>query len=257
MTAIDLTGKCALVMGVANKRSIAWAVARDLHAAGAELGFTYQGERLKNNVERLTKEIGAPPLWECDVTDDAHIERLFGQVEKKWGQLDILIHSIAFAPREELEGEFLKTSREGFKTALEVSAYSLVPLARRAAPLMKDGGSILTLTFQASERVFPGYNVMAMAKSALENIVRYLAYELGEKNIRVNAVSAGPLSTLAARGVSGFTDMLDDHSKRAPLRRNITHEEVAHGMLFLASPLASGITGQVLLVDAGYSIMGV
>jgi len=257
MTAIDLTGKYALVMGVANKRSIAWAITKDLHAAGATLGFTYQGARLKENVAKLVREIGSAPLWECDVTSDEHIDRLLENVNQKWGQLDMLVHSIAFAPREELQGQFLDTSREGFKTALEVSAYSLVPLARRAAPLMKHGGSIVTLTFQASGRVFPGYNVMATAKAALENIVRYLAYELGEKGIRVNAVSAGPLSTLASRGVSGFTRMLEDHAERAPLRRNITHEEVAHGALFLLSSLASGVTGQVLPVDAGYSIMGV
>ena len=260
MYQIDLGGKLALVLGVANKRSIAWAIAQLLAQAGAGLVLTYQNDRVRPYVEELASELEEQPLLlPCDVTEEGQVEGLFRQIEEEFGHLDLLVHSIAYAPAAELGGEFLATSREGFLTALEVSAYSLIPLARGATPLMErqGGGAILALTFQASERVFPGYNVMGTAKAALEQIIRHLAYELGRKNIRVNGLSPGPLRTLAARGIPGFTRMLQLHEERAPLKRNVTHEEVAKAALFLLSDLASGITGEVLHVDAGYHIMGV
>ena len=263
MYQIDLAGKLALVLGVANKRSIAWAIAQLLAQAGAELVLTYQNERVRPYVEELAAALEGSHrprlLLPCDVTEEDQIEGLFDRIEGELGRLDLLVHSIAYAPAGELEGEFLTTSREGFLTTLEVSAYSLIPLARRAAPLMErqGEGAILALTFQAAERVFPGYNVMGTAKAALEQIIRQLAYELGPKGIRINGLSPGPLRTLAARGIPGFTTMLKLHEERAPLKRNVTHEEVAKAALFLLSDLASGITGEVLHVDAGYHIMGV
>lgn len=262
---LGLRGKIALVLGVANKRSIAWAIAQLLAEAGAKLVITYQDGRVKPYVEELAETLPDPDkeplLLPCDVRRVREIEGLFSRIEGEPGAggLDLLVHSIAYAPAGELKGEFLSTSKEGFQETLEVSAYSLIPLAQRAAPLMESrgGGAIIALTFQASERVFPGYNVMGTAKAALEQIIRQLAYELGPRNIRVNGLSPGPLRTLAARGVPGFTTMLELHRDRAPLRRNITHEEVAQAALFLLSDLASGITGEILHVDGGYHIMGI
>jgi len=254
---IDLSGKNAIIFGVANDRSIAWHVAEALHKAGARLAIAYQNERLLSRVQRLTQDIPNTLLLECDVSTDAAIEAVFQKAASELGSLHAMVHSIAFAQREDLEGDFSKTSRGGFQKALEISAYSLIPLVRHAAPLMKDGGSVVTLTFEASQRVYPGYNVMGAAKAALENEVRQLAYEFGPRSIRVNAVSAGPLETLAARGIHGFLDMKKVHAERAPLQRNITHDEVGKAALFLLSDLASGVTGAVLPVDAGYHIMGV
>ena len=225
-----------------------------LQQAGARLAFTYQNERLKGRVAKLA---GGSLLLECDVSDDQRIASVFGEVAEQFGNLDFLVHSVAFANRDDLGGDFSLTSREGFRVALEISAFSLLPLVRHAAPLMPNGGSILAMTFQASERVFPGYNIMGTAKAALENEVRQLAAEYGDRNIRVNAVSAGPLETLAARGIHGFLDMKKAHAARAPMGRNITHEEVAKTALFLCSNLSSGITGSIIPVDAGFHIMGV
>ena len=219
--------------------------------------MTYQNERLKSRVTGLVESWDDATIWECDVTDDDQIEEVFAELGNRYDSLSFVVHSVAFANREDLGGDFSKTSRDGFKTALDISAYSLLPIARHAAPLMKDGGSIVTVTFHASEKVYPGYNVMGTAKAALENEVRQLASELGPSNIRVNAVSPGPLDTLAARGIRGFLDMKRTHEQRAPLRRNVTQEEVGNAALFLCSDLASGVTGAVLPVDGGYHIMGV
>lgn len=259
MYPIDLAEKSGLIFGVANHRSIAWAIAQVLGQAGSRLALAYQNERLKDRVSKLAETLEGAILLECDVTDDLQIAEVFSQVERQFGALDFLVHSIAYASRDDLGGDFSKTSREGFRVALDVSAYSLMPLVRHAAPLMErgGGGSVLAMTFQASERVFPGYNVMGTAKAALENEVRQLAAEYGKVNIRVNAISAGPLETLAARGIHGFLDMKKTHAQRAPLGRNITHEEVGKTALFLCSDLSSGITGSVIPVDAGYHIMAV
>lgn len=254
---IDLSGKIALVLGVANERSIAWAIARILDRAGARLVIAFQNERLKPHVERLATCLGDPLLLPCDVTQDRQMEDLFGQIREKFGGLDHLVHSVAYAPAADLAGTFIATSKQGFHETLEVSSYSLVALARGAAPLMEGrGGAIIALTFHGAERVFPGYNVMGTAKAALEQIIRQLAYELGPSNIRVNGLSPGPLRTLAARGLPRFQEMLKLHEQRAPLRRNVTHEEVAKAALFMLSDLSSGITGEILHVDAGYHIMG-
>lgn len=252
-----LEGKKALIFGVANHRSIAWAIAQALAGEGAQLALAYQ-ERMEKYVRDLAEKIPNTAVIPCDVQNDDQLDSAFAEAGKIFGgELDILIHCVAYAPPSELENPFLQTSREGFHTALDISAYSLVAMARRAAPLMKGrNGSILTLTYMASERVMPKYNVMAVAKAALECSVRYLAYELGEDNIRVNAISAGPLNTLAARGVSGFTDFRNQVSHVAPLRRNIEQSEVGDTALFLSSNLARGITGEILFVDAGYNIMG-
>jgi enoyl-[acyl-carrier protein] reductase I len=245
-----LAGKNALVFGVANKRSIAWAIAQAWYAAGARLAFTYQGERLKENVEDLAGTFGSEtPMYPCDVTRDEDIARVFQQAAKDLGTLHILLHSVAFAPKDALEGEFVNTSREAFRLAHDVSAYSLVALARAAAPLMVEGGSIIAMTYYGAVKVVPHYNVMGVAKAALEASVRYLAYDLGPKKIRVNAISAGPINTLAARGISGFTEMLRHYEQRAPLKRNIEPTELGTSGLFLASDLSSAITGQVLYVD--------
>lgn len=258
MYPIDLSGKVAAVFGVANHRSLAWGIAQALNQAAARLAFTYQGERLKDKVGKLAAQCDGSLLLPCDVTDDAQIEKVFATIEAEAGRMDMLVHSIAFAPREELEGRFLDTSREGFRVALDVSAYSLIRLAKLAAPLMEKsgGGSIVTMTYMASERVVPKYNVMGSAKAALEHAVRQLAFELGPKAVRVNAISAGPVSTLAARGVSGLIGMLALHRETAPLKRNITLEDVGRAALFLLSDLSSGVTGETLHVDAGFSIMG-
>ena len=253
----SLTGKIGIVFGVANKRSIAWAIAQAWHKAGARLAFTYQGERLKENVEELAGTFGPDTLlMPCDVTKDEDIARVFAEAGAKFGQLHLLLHSVAFAPKDALEGEFVNTSREAFRVAHDVSAYSLVALARGAAPLMTDGGSIVAMTYYGSEKVVPHYNVMGVAKAALEASTRYLAYDLGSKKIRVNCISAGPVNTLAARGIAGFTDMLKHYEAHAPLKRNVLPDELGATGTFLASDGAAAITGQVLYVDCGYQIMG-
>ena len=253
-----LKDKRGIIFGVANKRSIAWATAQALNQAGARLAFTYQGERLKDNVETLTKaEMPDSPLLSCDVTKQEEVDEAFKQVGAEFERLDFLIHSIAFAPREALEGDYLKTDRDAFITALEISAYSLTQLARAAAPLMTAGGSIVTMTFHGAEKVYQGYNVMGVAKAALESSVRYLAANLGPQNIRVNAISAGPIQTLSARGVSGLSTMMKHHAERAPLRRNVEASEVGNTAAFLCSSLSSGITGETIYVDCGYNIMGI
>ena len=253
-----LKDKRGIIFGVANKRSIAWATAQALNQAGARLAFTYQGERLKDNVEALTKgEMPDSLLISCDVTKQQEVDETFKQVGAELGRLDFLIHSIAFAPREALEGDYLKTDRDAFITALEISAYSLTQLARAAAPLMTEGGSIVTMTFHGAEKVYQGYNVMGVAKAALESSVRYLAADLGPQNIRVNAISAGPIQTLSARGVSGLSTMMKHHAERAPLRRNVEASEVGNTAAFLCGSLSSGITGETIYVDCGYNIMGI
>ena len=252
-----LAGKLGIVFGVANKRSIAWAIAQAWHKAGAKLAFTYQGERLKENVEELVGDFGADtPLMECDVTKDDHVARVFDEIGQKFGQLHLLLHSVAFAPKDALEGDFLNTSRDAFRIAHDVSAYSLVGLARGAAPLMTEGGSIVAMTYYGSEKVVPHYNVMGVAKASLEASARYLAYDLGPKKIRVNCISAGPVNTLAARGIAGFTEMLKHYEAHAPLKRNVLPEELGATGVFLASNGAAAITGQVIYVDCGYEIMG-
>src|SRR5258706_319400 len=252
-----LEGKLGIVFGVANKRSIAWAIAQAWARAGAKLAFTYQGERLKENVEELAGTFGTDTLlMPCDVTRDEDIARVFTEVGQKFGKLHLLLHSVAYAPREALEGEFLNTSREAYRVAHDVSAYSLVALARGAAPLMTEGGSIVAMTYYGAEKVVPHYNVMGVAKAALEASTRYLAYDLGPKKIRVNCISAGPMNTLAARGIAGFTDMLKHYETHAPLKRNVLPEELGSTGAFLASDGAAAITGQVIYVDSGYQIMG-
>jgi enoyl-[acyl-carrier protein] reductase I len=253
-----LKNKNGIIFGVANKRSIAWATAQALHGAGARLAFTYQGERLKENVEGLTADsMPGSLLLSCDVTNQDEVDQTFKLVGEEFGRLDFLIHSIAFAPREALDGEYLDTSREAFLKALEISAYSLPQLARAAAPLMTDGGSIVCMSYYGAEKVVAGYNVMGVAKAALESSTRYLANDLGPRNIRVNAISAGPIQTLSARGVSDFSTMLKHHAARAPLRRNVAPSEVGNTALFLCSSMSSGITGEVIYVDCGYNVMGV
>lgn len=257
MTQPVLEGKIGVVFGVANKRSIAWAIAQAWARAGATLAFTYQGERLKENVEELAGTFGADTLLlPCDVTSDEQIDRVFAEAGRKFGKLHLLLHSVAFAPPEALKGGFLNTSREAFRVAHDVSAYSLVALARGAAPLMGEGGSIISMTYHGSVKVIPGYNVMGVAKASLEACTRYLAYELGPRKIRVNCISAGPMNTLAGRGISGFTEMLKHYEAHAPLRRNVLPEELGTTGAFLASDGAAAITGQVLYVDCGYEIMG-
>ena len=252
-----LAGKIGLVVGVANKRSIAWAIAQAWHQAGATLAFTYQGDRLKENVEELAGTFGADTLLvPCDVTRDDEIARIFDEVGKKFGKLNLLLHSVAFAPREALEGEFVNTTREAFRVAHDVSAYSLVALARGAAPLMTDGGSIVAMSYYGAEKVVPHYNVMGVAKASLEASTRYLAYDLGPKKIRVNCISAGPVNTLAARGISGFSAMLKHYEEHAPLKRNVLPEELGATGVFLASDGGAAITGQTIYVDSGYQIMG-
>ena len=254
-----LEGKTGIVFGVANKRSIAWAIAQALHREGMKLAFTYQGERLKENVEALTSaSMPGSLLLPCDVTSDEEIEAVFARVGEEFGHLDTLLHSVAYAPKEDLEGEFINTSRAGFKLAHDISAYSLVALTRAALPLFEKAGnaSVVALTYYGAVKAVEGYNVMGVAKASLEASVRYLAANLGPRNIRVNAISAGPVNTLAARGVRGFTGMLKHHAERAPLRRNVELEEVANAALFLLSPLSNGITGEIMFVDGGYNIIG-
>lgn len=253
---IDLTGKKGVVFGVANQRSIAWAISKQLATAGAELAFTYLNERLKGPVEKTISELGNPTLLECDATDEEQVKTVYEQIASDWGTIDFIVHSVAYAEREDLGGDFSAVSLQGFRTALETSAYTLIPVVRYGTPLMPEsGGSIITMTFDASEKVYPGYNIMGTAKAALENEMRQLAAEFGPRGIRVNAISAGPLPTLAARSIPGFNEMRRAHQERSPLKRAITHDEVANMAVFLLSDLATGTTGAVIPVDAGYGIM--
>jgi enoyl-[acyl-carrier protein] reductase I len=255
---MSLTGKTGLIVGVANKRSIAWAIAQSAASAGARLAITYQGERLEENVRELAATLHDPLLLPCDVTDDQQITRVFDAIDREFGGLDFLVHGAAFARREELSAPFVEATREGFRLALDISAYSLIALSRAAVPLMerRGGGSILTLTYLGSERVFPNYNVMGVAKAALEASVRYLAADLGSRNIRVNAISAGPIKTLAASGISGFSAILQHYRDRAPLRRTVDTAEVADAAMFLLGPAGRAITAEVLMVDGGYHATG-
>ena len=252
-----LEGKIALIFGLANEHSIAWGIAQALHAHGAELGCSYAMERLGRRVRPLAESVGARLVEECDVTDDDALDRLFEQVAETYGQIDILVHSIAYAQREDLSGRYIETGRDGFRTALEVSAYSLVALARRAEPLMPAGGSIVTMTYYGSVAVIPNYNVMGVAKAALESSVRYLANDLGPSGIRVNAISAGPIKTLSASGIAGFRGLLDYHERVAPLRQGVSQDDVGNAAVYLCSDLGRMVTGQVLYVDAGWNILGI
>src|SRR5262249_36868632 len=257
MTEQVLAGKTGVVFGVANKRSIAWAIAKAWAAAGARLIFNYQGERLKENVEELIGEFGErTPLFPCDVASDDEIKTFFENVRNQTDRVDLMLHSLAYAPREALEGDFVSTTREAFRVAQDVSAYSLVALAREATPLMTNGGSIVAMTYYGSEKVVPNNNAMGVAKASLEASTRYLAYDLGPKKIRVNCISAGPVQTLAARGISGFTSMLKHYQERAPLKRSCEPAELGATGVFLGSDAAAAITGQVIYVDGGYQIMG-
>ena len=252
-----LEGKVGVVFGVANQRSIAWAIAKAWAAAGAKLIFSYQGERLKGNVEELTAELGAEtPFYPCDVSRDEDITEFFKSVRTQTERVDLMLHSVAFAPKEALEGEFINTSREAYRIAHDISAYSLVALSREVAPLMTNGGSIVAMTYYGSEKVIPHYNVMGVAKASLEATTRYLAFDLGGRNIRVNCISAGPMNTLAARGISGFMQMLKYYEQNAPLKRSCRSDELGQTGVFLASAGAGAITGQVIYVDGGYQIMG-
>ncbi|HEY5742662.1 MAG TPA: enoyl-ACP reductase [Terrimicrobiaceae bacterium] len=252
-----LSGRTGVVFGVANKRSIAWAIAKAWHKAGARLIFNYQGERLKENVQELVSEFGSDVvLHPCDVAKDEEIEGFFGKVREHTQRLDLMLHSVAYAPKEALEGDFVSTTREAFRIAHDISAYSLVALAQRAAPLMTDGGSIVAMTYYGAVKVVPHYNVMGVAKASLEASTRYLAYDLGPKKIRVNCISAGPVQTLAARGIAGFSQMLKHYEEHAPLRRSCHPDELGHTGVFLASQGSAAITGQVIYVDGGYEVMG-
>jgi enoyl-[acyl-carrier protein] reductase I len=252
-----LSGKTGVIFGVANKRSIAWAIAKAWHKAGAKLIFNYQGDRLKENVEDLVADFGSDvPLYPCDVTNDEEIDGFFAKVKEHTPKVDLLLHSVAYAPKEALEGDFVSTTRDAFKVAHDVSAYSLVALAQRVAPLMTDGGSIVAMSYYGAAKVVPHYNVMGVAKASLEASTRYLAYDLGPKKIRVNCISAGPVQTLAARGISGFSSMLKHYEEHAPLKRSCSTEELGQTGIFLASEGSAAITGQVIYVDGGYEIMG-
>jgi len=251
-----LEGKRALIFGVANDHSIAWGIAKAMHEQGAELAFSYAAEALERRVRPLAESVGSNFVEKCNVTEDQEIETVFNKAADELGRIDILVHAIAFAEREELEGHFHNTTREGFRVAMEVSVYSFLALARASIPLMSDGGSMTTLTFYASEKVFPNYNVMAVAKSALESTTRYLAADLGPQGIRVNAISPGPVRTLSAAGVSGFKRMYREFPEIAPLRRHISPEDIGHSAVWLASDWARNITGEVLFVDSGYNILG-
>ena len=253
---LQLDGRIAVVFGLANKRSIAWAIAQKLHESGCKLIIGYQNDRMKQEAEGLLAELPGAEALQCDVSNDAEIANVFEDLKQRHGKLHILVHSVAFAPAEELKNDFLQTTREGFRIAHDVSVYSLIALSRAAAPLMTEGGSIMTMTYYGAEKVVPHYKVMGVAKAALEATVRYLAADLGKQNIRVNAISAGPIKTLAARGIGNLGDMLKYHADRAPLHRNTEQAEVGGTAVFLASDLASGITGEVIHVDSGYNIVG-
>ena len=252
----SMQGKNAVIFGVANKRSIAWAIAQSLSQAGAKLAVTYMNERMKEMAYDLIASLPGAEPFQCDVSSDAEIYQLFSQIKERYGRLDALAHCVAYAPAEDMKGDFLNTSREGFRIAHDVSVYSLIALSRAAMPLMVEGGSIITMSYYGAEKVVPHYNVMGVAKAALECTVRYLANDLGPKNIRVNAISAGPIKTLAARGISGLSEMLKSHAERAPLKRNVDVNEVGATGVFLAGNASSAITGEVIYVDCGYNIMG-
>ena len=253
---LTMQGKNAVVFGVANKRSIAWAIAQSLSQAGAKLAITYQNERMKKEAHDLITALPGAEAFQCDVSSDAEIAQLFTQLRERYGRLDSVVHSVAYAPAEDLKGDFLNTSREGFRVAHDISVYSLIAITRAAAPLMTEGGSVVTLSYFGAEKVVPGYNIMGVAKASLEASVRYLAYSVGPSKIRVNAISAGPIKTLAARGVGDFSQMMKNHAEHAPLKRNVEVKEVGDTALFLCSDLGSGITGETLYVDCGYNIMG-
>ena len=253
-----LEGKSAVVFGVANRRSIAWAIAQALHREGARIALTYQGDRVEEMVRGCAEQIPGTPVIRADVSSDEEVESVYKELADQWDALDIVVHSIAYAERDDLQGRFLDTSRLGFGTALEISAYSLIPVTRYALPLMPEsGGSVMTMTYIASERVFPNYNVMGVAKAALEATVRYLAADVGRQNVRVNAISSGPISTLSARGVRGFTGFAKAHPEKAPLGRPTDPAEVGDTVVFLASDLSRAITGEVIFVDEGYHALGV
>ena len=251
-----LEGKRGLVLGIANKRSIAWGIAQAAHREGARLAVTYQGERLEENVRELAQQLRDPLVLPCDVSKDEDLKALAASIREGLGGLDFVVHAVAFALREELDGEFLNTSREGYRLAQDISSYSLTALARETAPLMESGGSIVTLSYLGGERVVPHYNVMGVAKAALEMSVRYLAADLGPRGIRVNAISAGPIKTLAASGVHGLSKMLEYHRTHAPLRKTTDQDEVGDAALFLLSPMSRGVTGEVIHVDGGFHVMG-
>lgn len=251
------TGKKVLVFGVANERSIAWGIVKAMHAAGAEIAFTYAGEALEKRVRPLAASLGSTFVEPCDVTKDEELDAVFDKIGATWGELDVLIHAVAFANREDLEGRYLDTSREGFRLAHDISAYSLVAMTKRAMPyLKKKQGTVLAMTYYGAEKVVPNYNVMGVAKASLEASVRYLAADVGPEGVRVNAISAGPIKTLAAGGIKGFKSILEYVANRSPLRSNVTQEDVGKTALYLCSDLSSGVTGEVVYVDAGYSIMG-
>ena len=251
-----LAGKKGIITGVANQLSIAWAIAQLAKEHGAEIALTYQGEVLEKRVMPLAEELGCAFVAECDVTDEASMDRLFETAKKKWGKIDFIIHGIAFADKDELRGRYIDTSLPNFLNSMNISCYSLTALAKRAEPLMKDGGSIITLTYYGAEKVIPFYNVMGLAKSALETSVKYLAYDMGPGNIRVNAISAGPIKTLAASGIGDFKSMLKIHESTSPLKRNTTQQDVAGAAVYLLSELANGVTGEIHYVDSGYNVMG-
>ncbi|MGA9244266.1 MAG: enoyl-ACP reductase [Silvibacterium sp.] len=253
---VNLEGRVAAVFGLANKRSIAWGIAQKLQQAGARLAISYQNERMKAEAQDLIADLPGAEAFQCDVSSDEEIHQVFAQLKERYGKLDVLVHSIAFAAAEDMKNDFVQTTRDGFRLAHDVSVYSLIALSRDAAPLMADGGSIITLTYLGAEKVVPHYNVMGVAKAALEATVRYLAADLGRQNIRVNAISAGPIKTLAARGVGNLGDMLKAHVDRSPLHRNTDTAEVGNAAVFLASGLSTGITGEVIYVDSGFNIMG-
>jgi len=251
-----MAGKRGLIMGLANNRSIAWGIARALHAQGAELGFAYQGEALKRRVEPLAAEVGSDFLVECDVSSEAAIDEAFAEVKRKWGKLDFLVHAIGFSNKDELEGRYIDTSADNFGLTMNISVYSFTAVARRAEQLMPEGGSLLTLTYYGSEKYVPNYNVMGVAKAALEASVRYLAVDLGKSGIRVNAISAGAIKTLAASGIAGLREMLHWQEANSALRKNVTIDEVGGAAAYLLSDLSAGVSGEIHHVDAGYNVVG-
>jgi len=255
-SALLMSGKKGLVMGVANERSIAWGIAKAAHAQGAELAFTYQGDALKKRVEPLAASVGSETVLPCDVTDTASMDAVFAELEKKWGKLDFLVHAIAYSDKEELKGGYIETSAENFALTMNISCYSFTALAQRARPLMTDGGSMITLTYYGAERVMPHYNVMGVAKAALETSVRYLAEDLGKEGIRVNSLSAGPMKTLAASGIGDFRYILKWNEYNSPLRRNVTMDDIGGAGLYLISDMSSGVTGETHHVDCGYHVVG-